>query len=544
VMHRYFLWRSHHMRKFPLTITITAMALLTVQPFSRGACAGAKNEVSMGNIDTEYIRPPAVAGSFYPGSPSELAKMLAGFFHAAPKPSITGKPLVIVAPHAGYIYSGAIAARGYKILEGESFTTVIVISPSHTAYFKGVSIFGGKAYGTPLGEIPIDRELTDKIASFGDPLSFSNQGHSGYGRGEHALEVQLPFLQVALGKFNLVALVMGQQDISTCTALGKAIAGAVGSRNDVLIVASSDLSHFHDQATASHLDSVVVRDIEKYDYQKLSRDLEEQKAEACGGGPIIAAMLAAKEMGANKALITGLGDSAPASGDKTSVVGYLSAVIYKADEEKAYEIEEPEGKIAEEKSDKHSESGSAAEFGLSPEDKKTLLSIARLAIKSRLEGKELVFPREISDALSQPLGAFVTLEESGQLRGCIGTFRPGSPLIRVVAEMARQAAFSDYRFSPIVPGELSRVDIEISVLTPMKRIYNPDSVVVGRDGLYVQRGRNSGVLLPQVPVEQCWDRTTFLDHTCLKAGLPSSSWKDEQTELYVFQAEIFSERQF
>jgi AmmeMemoRadiSam system protein B/AmmeMemoRadiSam system protein A len=544
ILRRYFHLRSHHMSKFLFSISIYVMALATGLSFSGRSCAAAENEVPMDNIDTEYVRPPAVAGSFYPGSPSELAKMLAGFFHAAPKPNLAGKPLAIIAPHAGYVYSGAIAARAYKILEGETLKTVIVISPSHTVYFKGVSVFGGKAYSTPLGDVPIDRELTDKIAASGGPIAFSNQGHSGYGRAEHALEVQLPFLQVSLGKFSLVALVMGDQNPSICMALGKAIAKAVGKRDDVLIVASSDLSHFHDQSTASRLDSVIAGDVGQYDYEQLAEDLGDQKTEACGGGPIIAAMIAAKEMGANKAQVTGLGDSAPATGDKSNVVGYLSAVIYKEEGKKAYEIREDQEGTFEDKSSAHSDSGSAAEFGLSPGDKKTLLSIARQAIKSRLEGKTLMFPKEIPSTLSQPLGAFVTLSESGDLRGCIGTFQPRNPLYEVVAEMARQAAFSDYRFPPIQPGELEHLDIEISVLTPMKRIYNPDSVEVGRDGLYVRRGQYSGVLLPQVPVEQRWDRTTFLDHTCLKAGLPSSSWRNEQTELYVFQAEIFSERQF
>ncbi len=140
------------------------------------------------------------------------------------------------------------------------------------------------------------------------------------------------------------------------------------------------------------------------------------------------------------------------------------------------------------------------------------------------------------------MGAFVTLHEEGELRGCIGTFHPGGPLFQVVAEMARQAAFSDYRFRPLAESEINSIDIEISVLTPMKRIYNSDSVMVGRDGLYVKRGNYAGVLLPQVPVEQGWDRTTYLDHACLKAGLTSSSWRSDQTELYVFQAEIFGER--
>ncbi len=531
------------MGKLSLRTAIIMMALANCLPFVGQAYAGDKIEVSMSSVDSEYVRPPAVAGSFYPGSPVELAKTLAKYFHDAPKPNLDGKPLAIIAPHAGYIYSGEIAARGYKILEGEEYKTVIVISPSHTTYFKGVSVFGGKAYSTPLGDVPIDRELTKKIASSGGPISFSDRGHyKGAGRSEHALEVQLPFLQVALGKFSLVALVMGDQDLQTCTALGESIGKAVGNRSDVLIVASSDLSHFHDQATATRLDSVVASDIKGYDFSKLSDDLENQKAEACGGGPIIAAMIAAREMGASQATVTGQGDSADAAGDKSSVVGYLSAVITAGGDEKVYDIGEKAQEKPKDNTDTQKSKGSAVEFGLSSDDRSILLCIARDAIKSHLEGKETYFPEKMSDALSLPLGAFVTLKKAEELRGCIGTFRASEPLYQIVAEMARQAAFSDFRFSPVVKDELNAIDIEISVLTPMKRIYDPDSVVVGRDGLYIRRGNYAGVLLPQVPVEQGWDRTTFLDHTCLKAGLSSSSWKDERTELYVFQAEIFGER--
>jgi MEMO1 family protein len=508
----------------------------------------------MSNIDTSYVRPPAVAGSFYPGSSIELAKMLAQFFHDAPKPILSGKPLAIVSPHAGYIYSGAIAAKGYKIIEGEEYKTVIVISPSHTTYFKGVAAFGGKAYSTPLGEVPIDKELSQKIISHSDIVSFSEQGHfKGSGRSEHALEVQLPFLQTTLGKFSLVALVMGDQDINTCNSLGEAIAGAIGKRNDVLIVASSDLSHFHDGASAARLDSVVMRDIEKLNYHGLADDLSSDKAEACGGGPIIAAMIAATKLGANSALITGFGDSGDATGDKSSVVGYLSAILYKTEVKKVYEIEnEPESKFSDLKSDDETKAmatesisdnkASGVEFGLSADSKKMLLAIARTSIEANFDGKQPIFPEQMPDVLKLALGAFVTLQKNGELRGCIGTFRANAPLFRIVSEMAREAAFSDYRFRPLTKSELSSIDIEISVLTPMKRIYEPDSVVVGRDGLYIKQGSYAGVLLPQVPVEQAWDRTAFLENTCLKAGLPAGSWRDKQTELYVFQAQIFGER--
>ncbi len=501
---------------------------------------------NMSGSDTTYVRPPAVAGAFYPGSPSELAKMIAQQFHEAPKPEITGRPVAIISPHAGYIYSGGIAARGFKILEGESYKTAIVISPSHMAYFAGVTAFDGKAYSTPLGEILIDRKLTEKIASASDLISLSNTGHTvGGGRSEHALEVQLPFLQTTLGDFSLVAIMMGDQNYETCEALGNAIADAVKENNDVLIVASSDLSHFHDSQTAKRLDSVVIDRVENYDYRGLAEDLAKHKTEACGGAPIIAAMIAAEKLGAGSAAIAGYGDSGDITGDKSSVVGYLSAVIYKSGESKVYELDpKKEQKPAE--SDQsggaiHDSPATGVEFGLSTDDKKTLLTVARQAIAARLSGEETPSFGNRSAALEAKLGAFVTLNKQGRLRGCIGTFRAAEPLYQTIARMALEAAFSDPRFSPLEKEELEILDIEISVLTPMKRIYDPELVEVGKDGLYIRQGMYSGVLLPQVPVEYGWDRTQFLEQTCRKAGLPTDSWKSEQTELYVFQAEIFGE---
>jgi AmmeMemoRadiSam system protein B len=274
----------------------------------------------MNGSDTTYVRPPAVAGAFYPGTATELAKMIATQLHAADKPAIEGRPLAIICPHAGYIYSGGIAAKAYKVLEGETFATVIVISPSHAAYFPGVTAFDGKAYTTPLGEVEIDRELTKEIASGSGLVDLSNTGHLVSGaRSEHALEVQLPFLQTTLGTFKLVALMMGDQDFETCEALGKAIGEAIRGRDDVLIVASSDLSHFHDAKTAKELDSRIIERVSAYDYRGLADDLAQHKSEACGGGPIIAAMIAAEAIGGNRVEITGHGDSGDITGDKSRI---------------------------------------------------------------------------------------------------------------------------------------------------------------------------------------------------------------------------------
>jgi AmmeMemoRadiSam system protein A len=181
------------------------------------------------------------------------------------------------------------------------------------------------------------------------------------------------------------------------------------------------------------------------------------------------------------------------------------------------------------------------EFGLSAEDKKSLLKLARESIISAFEDKEPPYPQKVSEALNTELGAFVTLDIYGKLRGCIGTFHADEPLYRIVARMARQAAFSDPRFPPVERNEMEQVDIEISVLTPMKRIKDPMIVEVGRDGLFMTNGMRSGVLLPQVPVEYGWDKTRFLEQTCMKAGLNPEAWKDENTEIYTFQAEIFGE---
>lgn len=489
-----------------------------------------------------YVRPPAVAGAFYPAAPSELAKMIAEQFAAAPKPSIAAKPTAIICPHAGYVYSGGIAARGYKILEGESYNTVIVISPSHIIAFNGVSAFKGKAYTTPLGEVPIDEALTDEIASYSDFIKVSNTGHEVGGfRSEHALEVQLPFLQTTLGKFRLVALMMGEQRYEVCEALGNAIGKALAGRDDVLIVASSDLSHFHTSDQAKRLDSVVEGDIKSFNYKRLSGDLESRKTEACGGGPIIAAMIASEKLGATGVEITGYGDSGDITGDHSNVVGYLSAVIYKKGEEKVYDLDTSQNEADDPEGEIHDNPASGVQFGLSAADKETLLSLARESIESAFEDKDPPYPHMPTKALNEKLGAFVTLNRDNRLRGCIGTFHADEPLYRIVARMARQAAFSDPRFPPVEKAEMGAIDIEISVLTPMKRIEDPETVEVGRDGLYMTRGIRSGVLLPQVPVEYGWDRLRFLQQTCLKAGLDPDAWKDKDTEIFTFQAEIFGE---
>ncbi len=273
---------------------------------------------------TTEIRPPAVAGMFYEREPVKLKKTIDEFLKNVKPPKISGEIIGLVSPHAGYFYSGKTAAYGYKLIENKNYDTVIVISPSHYEYFRGVSIYNGSAYQTPLGIVEIDHELREQLKDYNSILEISKRGH---GR-EHALEVQLPFLQVVLNQFKLLPIVMGDQSKDFVFALAEILAEILKNKS-ILMVASSDLSHYYSHDVANSLDSRIEKLINNYDDDSLIDELEEEKVQACGGGPIVTVMRASKILGANKSKVLYRNDSSEASGDKHQVVGYLSAAFYK-----------------------------------------------------------------------------------------------------------------------------------------------------------------------------------------------------------------------
>lgn len=276
--------------------------------------------------ERDYVRPAAVAGLFYPADKVELEKTCVRFLQdARAKIMITppDKPFGIVSPHAGYPYSGYTAAHGYSLLRKKQFETVIIISPSHREYFDGISVFSGKAYSTPLGEIEIDGSLRDVfIETAGEIVIESRAGH----KSEHALEVQLPFLQLALGSFKLLPIVMGDQNRRYCRTLGSVIADVTMGKS-TLIVASSDLSHYYDYDTANKIDNVCISDISGLDPDRFMDDLENRRCEACGGGPIASLLYAARKSGVANSDVLYHCNSGDTTGDKSGVVGYLSAII-------------------------------------------------------------------------------------------------------------------------------------------------------------------------------------------------------------------------
>ncbi len=472
------------------------------------------------------VRNPAVAGSFYPADPVALTTMMDQMLSAAQLPAVNGTILAAVAPHAGYVYSGPVAAYTYAALKGHTYKRVVVIAPSHFVGFDFTSVFNGSAYRTPLGTIPVDKKFAHQLTQLSPTIQLSDTGHTPTAAGgEHALEVQLPWLQHTLGSFTLVPIVMGYQSYETSRALGIALAKLISDEKkngegETLVLASSDLSHYHPYDEAVSIDRKSLYALTAWDYFSMSRNFQTRLWEACGGAPIVAAMIYAERMGATEAEILKYANSGDTSGDTSRVVGYGSAVFVRSAQTAT----------------------TSAPFSLTAEEKKELLQIARKSVEGAIRSHETYTPEAThSEKLSTEYGAFVTLTEEGSLRGCIGYVSATKPLYLTVRDVASFAALRDPRFPAVTAAELPALHYEISVLSPLRRVMNPEEIVVGRDGLLMKNGTSEGLLLPQVPTEQGWDRQTFLEQTCVKAGLPRTCWKDENTDIFRFTAEVFHE---
>jgi hypothetical protein len=483
--------------------------MLVFAPFQQ-ACAVSQKEV----------RQAGVAGSFYPADPVALSAMIDDMLAHVPAQTIAGPILAAVAPHAGYPYSGPVAAYTYAALKGQKYARVVVIAPSHFEAFDFASVYEGDAYETPLGTIPVDKEFARQLAKMNSSIRLSTKGHDPTPAGvEHAIEVELPWLQRVLGNFELVPIVMGDQSYESSRALGVALAKMIHG-GDTLVLASSDLSHYHRYDEAEKIDHKTLHALEAWDYLSMSRNFETRTWEACGGAPIVAAMIAAERMGANQAVVLRYANSGDTSGDRSRVVGYSADLFVKVQHGAAER--EP--------------------FSLSPQEKSELLALARRSVERAVAQKESYSPDAVSDErLNEERGAFVTITESGALRGCIGYTAPIKPLYLTVRDTATLAALRDPRFQPVSAAELPQLEYEVSVLSPLRRVLDAHEIKVGEHGLLMKNGEYEGLLLPQVPVEQKWDRQTFLEETCVKAGMMRDCWKDENTDIFKFTAVVFSE---
>ncbi len=468
-------------------------------------------------------RQPAVAGAFYSANADELTRTVTQHLQQVDVPEIDGQIIALIVPHAGLVYSGAIAAHSYKLLENSGINKVILCGPSHRYRFEGISIYGpGVDWLTPLGTVKCHNDLCNQMIDHDKMIRVVSDAHTQ----EHCLEVQLPYLQTVLDDFTIVPAIMGRPDTKTINTLAKALS-SVDFDDQTIIVASTDWQHYMSATEGWPYDSAGLECIKALDDNRLEKYLAEEKTQACGGASTVSVIKAAKALGADKVKILKYGDSGDVSGDKSSVVSYIAAVIYKSDDSQAVNPKVEESDLPE-------------KMFVTDDDKAQLLVIARKTIESYLaDGTTPTF--EVSDNLKQMGAAFVTLNKQGQLRGCIGHTVAIKPLHETVSYCAIQAAVSDPRFPPVTANELDEIHIEISVLTPLQRVASLDEIEVGRDGLMIIKGRYRGLLLPQVATDYGWDRTAFLENTCRKANLFPNAYKEKDTEIYKFQAIIFEE---
>jgi MEMO1 family protein len=463
------------------------------------------------------IRQPAVAGQFYPGDAKTLTAMIDSMLAAADAPALSGRLVGIQVPHAGYPFSGPTAAHAFRLLEGMDSVTVVMLGTSHHAMLDKAAVYARGSWHTPLGDVAIDEPLAKAILAQDKFLADMPEAHAQ----EHSIEVEVPFLQRVMSSFKIVPIMLLQPTYAQCERVGMAIARAAKDKK-VLLLASSDLYHGDSYEDANRVDSTTVGLMAKFDPKAFHAAMERDEAQACGGSAIAAMMVAARELGANSAVVLAQTNSNDVIGERGGYcVGY-SAVAFVAS--------------AQQKSGQSSDD-------LTETEQKSLLRIARSTLESHIRSGKVPEVKPLTPRLAEKRGAFVTLHERGELRGCIGYIEAVKPLYQAASDMAVAASTEDPRFPPVGVEELDNIDVEITVLSPMRQVPSPDSVVVGRHGVVIKKGAHSAVFLPQVPVEQGWNHDTYLSELCRKALLPRDAWKSPDARLYVFTGQVFGEKE-
>ena len=477
-----------------------------------------------GQTREPVIRPATQANRFYTGDAQELAQEVDSFLARHKGSPQFDNLAALIVPHAGYYYSGNVAASAYMTINPKkSYKRIFLLGPSHNVWLDGASVnTEADYYATPLGNVKVDRETALKLTE-DSVFTYAPEAHDN----EHCLEVQLPFLQRLFTQSvpSIVPIIISTNDFQQLIRIADALKPYLNDGN--LIIISSDFSHYPSYDDAYEVDARTGRAIESGSVERLIAAVERNRRSgkrnlstcACGQVAIITLMLMCNEQYVIRHLL--YQNSGDISGERDRVVGYHSFAFLHPNQDGTKQTD--------------------SEFSLSDEDKRILKDIALTSIRDSLDHKAVANNYSLITnhySLQRKCGAFVSLHKSGRLRGCIGHFGEDVPLYEIVAEMARAAAFQDPRFSPVTRDELNDLDIEISVLTPMRRIQSLDEFELHRHGIYIRKGYRSGTYLPQVADEVNWTKEEFVSHCSQdKAGLGWNGWKD--AELYVYEAIVF-----
>lgn len=481
--------------------------------------------------ETILMREPAVAGQFYPGSPNGLKAELQRLFAKPERQEPQKKTLAVISPHAGYVYSGSVAAMAFMQVDPDKqYDNIFVIGSSHRYTFDGAAVFTRGHYKTPLGIVPVNLKLSHELMTV-NSLFTDRSDVQNY---EHSLEVQLPFLQYRLKKpFQIVPIVIATQSASTCRNIAHALQSYLTPDN--LFVISTDFSHYPDYENACRVDRMTAESIVANDPDILLKSLDKNVHAGvpglstclCGWTSVLTLLYMTEKNQGIRYRIIKYKNSGDAVGieNKSRVVGYYAITIEQTENVKPV-------------------SGVRTDQFLDAEDKSTMLSLARNAISSKLiPGQQSVSENlTLSHALMQKAGLFISLYKQGKLRGCIGRFTPDLPLHKLIQEIAVASALRDHRFHPVTASEIPELKIEISVLTPLVKIESIDEIELGRHGIYIKSGSQTGTYLPQVALNTGWTKLEFLEHCSAdKAGIGRNGWKE--AEIFIYEALIIKEEE-
>lgn len=476
--------------------------------------------------DSMMNRKPAVAGAFYPPNREELDRFLAGLYSDAVERNTVSDVLALITPHAGYEYSGVVAASAFNQLNpNHHYDNVFIIGTSHYGLLEGASIYCSGNFITPLGLARVNADLSKKLIRE-NPGIFTDDPELHL--KEHSIEVQIPFLQYLYkDDLQIVPIITGAQKQATIQKIAGALKPYWGKNN--LFVISTDFSHYPNYDNAIAIDKSTLNAIlsnSTNGFNQILHVSEDQNipnlaTRICGWSSVLVLLNVTEELQNvvyNPILYMNSGDRSGAS--KSRVVGYHALTVTS-----------------------QSEKSDTSDFFLNREDKKDLLELARTSIDSYIKTKKLLSPDtlKLSPKLKTAAGAFVSIYKNGELRGCIGNLRSPEALYQVVQDVAISAATRDYRFKRIDSEEMPEIEIEISVLTPMKKIESISEIIPGRHGIYIRKGSKSGTFLPQVAAKTGWNTEELLGHCARdKAGIGWEGWKD--ADIYIYEALVFSEK--
>jgi MEMO1 family protein len=472
--------------------------------------------------DKTTDRQPVAAGRFYSADKQTLNSDLSKLFASCRKTPASWNVRAIITPHAGYVFSGKIAAAAYhSIPENSVYKNIFIIGSSHIMLFEGASVYNAGDYVTPLGKVPVNREIADKLISENKVFNFPVDAHLN----EHSIEVQVPFIQDYFKENpRIVPIIIGTQNQATVKKIAEALKPYFTTEN--LFVISSDFSHYPSYENAKRTDSLTAQSIESGKPETFLYTLRKNSEEGvpglatsmCGwtsGLTLLYLIEGNKNLKIEHIDYSNSGDSP--YGNKSEVVGYHAFAVIDTQEKTV-------------KSDNQS-----TDIVFTRAEKNQLFKIAENSIRTMLyENKRIAIDeKEVTENLKKQLGAFVTLKVNGALRGCIGRFISSDPLYNVVRESALSSAFEDPRFTPLTKEEFEKTEIEITVLGPLKKINDISEIILGKHGIYIKKGLRSGTMLPQVATENKWTVEEFLGYTARdKAGIGWTGWKDAEIFIY------------